>query len=102
MEIDGDAPTELIVFENMFLCLYWGEIFLRFLADGVRSSLSNEWIMFDAVLCVIGSFSSWIVEPVLKRGSGKNHGGWVALEPVLVLRMLRMVRLLRALRLLVQ
>jgi len=101
-EINGDVPTALIVTENLFLCLYWIELILRLHADGVRQSMSSMWILFDAVLCLIASFSSWVVEPVVKQGSNSDRGGWAFLEPVMALRIMRMVRLLRALRLLVQ
>jgi len=83
------AGDTIALVDNGFLMFWILELFVRMLAHGWRSCLSNRWIWFDAGLVILGVVADWVVAPLT---SGRTDASfWKSVRLMRVLRALRFV-----------
>eukprot|EP00929_Paragymnodinium_shiwhaense_P040875 TRINITY_DN21272_c0_g1_i5.p1 TRINITY_DN21272_c0_g1~~TRINITY_DN21272_c0_g1_i5.p1 ORF type:complete len:560 (+),score=113.19 TRINITY_DN21272_c0_g1_i5:172-1851(+) len=63
LRLQGKDMTPFQVVENLFLVIFIMELVLRFLANGMRQALKENWIKLDVVIVISGMITSWIMVP---------------------------------------
>lgn len=90
----GDGSAAWQVIEVAFLICYLVELALRLIADGMEPLKNDNWVRFDALVCLIAVIDMAILGPALEGSGGE------AKQVVMVIRIVRLMKLARVVRLL--